>query len=248
MIFDIFRNTKNNNQNHNQNNNQTNVKSVNTQPDEDLEDENTQTDLTEKPRTLKDEIARVVEYYKNNKNLFLLVVIGLVLCVIFWNQVGSLNSLKKVALKNPFKKMRGGAPKKGPSLQSEIKSAAIAESIGEGGGAGMGYTDMIFYNPKLRLILSLSIFEKLLKQFNGGTGILNMPYGVKFWGLYIFQAFFVRPIKFVFILFAVLLGISGSFMFPFIIYAILLYFIGVKVKKSFSKGGDKDTGDNSNKN
>ena len=237
MIFDIFRNTKNNNQ--------TNVKSVNTQPDEDIEDENIQTDLTEKPRTLKDEIARVVEYYKNNKNIFLLVVIGLILCVIFWNQVGSLNSLKKVSFKNPFKKMRGGAPKKGSSLQSEMKSAAMSESIGESGGGGMGYTDMLFYNPKLRLILSLSIFEKLNKEFKGRTGPLST---ISFWSLYIFQAFFVRPIKFVFILFAVLLGISGSFMFPFIIYAILLYFIGVKVKKSFSKGGDEDIGNNSNKN
>ena len=246
MIFDLFKNTKNNNQTHNQNNNQTNVKSVNTQPDEDLEDENIQTDLTDltkKPKTLKDEIARVVEYYKNNKNLFLLVVVGLILCAIFWNQVGSLNSLKKVSLKNPFKKMRGGAPRRGPSIQSEMKSAAMAESMEE--GAGMGYTDMIFYNPKLRLILSLSIFEKLKKEFKGRTGLVN---GIIFGATYIFQAFFVRPIKFVFILFAVLLGISGSFMFPFIIYAILLYFIGVKVKKSFGKGGDKDTGDNSNKN
>ena len=237
MIFDIFRNTKNNNQ--------PNGKSVNTQPDEDLEDENIQIDLIENPRTLKDEVTRVVEYYKNNKNIFLLVVIGLILCVIFWNQVGSLNSLKKVSLKNPFKKMRGGAPKKGPSIQSEIKSAAMAESIGEGGGGSMGYTDMLFYNPKWRLILSLSIFEKLNKEFKGETGPLS---AVKFWSLYILQAFFVRPIKFVFILFAVLLGISGSFMFPFIIYAILLYFIGVKVKKSFSKGGDEDIGNNSNKN
>jgi hypothetical protein len=243
MIFDIFRNTKNNNQNNNQNNKQNN-KLINTQSDEDLEDENIQTDLTEKPRTLKDEITRVVDYYKHNKNIFLLVVIGLILCVIFWNQVGSLNSLKKVSLKNPFKKMRGGAPKKGPSIQSEIKSAAMAESIGEGGGS-MGYTDMLFYNPKWRLILSLSIFEKLNKEFKGKTGPLS---AVKFWSLYILQAFFVRPIKFVFILFAVLLGISGSFMFPFIIYAILLYFIGVKVKKSFSKGGDEDIGNNSNKN
>ncbi len=81
MIFDIFRNTKNNNQ--------PNGKSVNTQPDEDLEDENIQIDLIENPRTLKDEVTRVVEYYKNNKNIFLLVVIGLILCVIFWNQVGS---------------------------------------------------------------------------------------------------------------------------------------------------------------
>ncbi len=141
--------------------------------------------------------------------------------------------------------MRGGAPKKGPSIQSEIKSAAMAESIGEGGGGSMGYTDMLFYNPKWRLILSLSIFEKLNKEFKGETGPLS---AVKFWSLYILQAFFVRPIKFVFILFAVLLGISGSFMFPFIIYAILLYFIGVKVKKSFSKGGDEDIGNNSNKN
>ena len=94
----------------------------------------------------------------------------------------------------------------------------------------MGLFDKYRYNPFYRFIFGLSIYERLSEEYDWEDRPITGK--ILKWMVYIFQAFILRPFKAGFILIVILFAISGSFIFPFAIYAALLYYIGIKVKKT----------------
>ena len=160
---------------------------------------------------LNQEIKRVINYYSLNKNTLFLIILCCIFTLIFGVNVNNLNMLK------PDKNMR------------KMKFKTILTG-GNEPMPGMGLFDKYTYNPFFRVVFGLSIYERLSQEYDWQ----DSPMTGKFlkWISYIFQAFILRPFKAGFIFIIILFAMSGSFIFPFVIYAVLLYYIGVKVKKT----------------
>jgi hypothetical protein len=82
------------------------------------------------------------------------------------------------------------------------------------------------WNSIFELIINTKLWNKLKQQFNYEDNILNKIIVV--FG-YIFLGFIVRPIKAFFFVIIILVGISGSFLFPFLVFGIMLYYVCKKV-------------------
>ena len=160
-----------------------------------------------KKKTIKGEIKRMIEYYKKNKNLFLFIVISFILFLIFGYEVSLLN-----VLKNPSKKKKKKFNLKGGNI--------------------MDYKQR-YYEIRAYLF-DYDNFDRLKEKYSWKDSLSwSLVGNIIIVILYIFQSFILRPVKNVGLLIIILMAISGSFTFPFIIVAILLYYIVVKMKNRF---------------
>ncbi len=130
-------------------------------------------------RNLKKEVKRIINFYKENKNLFLLITILFIISIFF-----SLNLNNAILLKPKNKNMSGGFTFK-----------------------------TNFEGP----------FSKFLQRL-----------------LFIYQKIILRIMKNIGIFFGVILAMSGSFIFPFMIYAIIFYNLALKFKMKFFPSKNKN--------
>lgn len=144
--------------------------------------------------SLKEEINRIIDFYKEQPSILVLVLLITYLLYYSLKNKSSLNIINNVHKLN----MKGG---------SEESRSKLLNSIFE-----------LFVNTKL--------WYKLKQQYNYDFSILNkitVIFG------YIFLGFIVRPIKSFFFILMVLIGIAGSFIFPFLIFGVMLYYVLKKV-------------------
>ena len=90
-----------------------------------------------------------------------------------------------------------------------------------GGENGWGNT----FNAFTDIILNKTLWNKLSNEFplNNATNWIKVVFS------YIFLAFIVRPIKSFGFIVLILFAIAGSFIFPFIIIGIMVYFVYKKI-------------------
>ncbi len=145
----------------------------------------------EKSYSLKEEIKRVIDFYKEQPTILILVLFITYLLYYSFKNNNVINNVQKL-------NMKGGSGESNEKLLNSIFE--------------------LFINTKL--------WYNLKQQYNYDNSILNkitVIFG------YIFLGFIVRPIKTFFSVLIVLVGISGSFIFPFLIFGIMLYYVFKKV-------------------
>jgi hypothetical protein len=147
-----------------------------------------------KSYSLKEELNRVIHFYKEQPTILIIVLFITYLLYCCFKNNNGINIISNVKKLN----MKGGY---------EEEKKHLMNSIFE-----------LFINTKL--------WNKLKQQFNYDDNILNKI--VVVFG-YIFLGFIVRPIKAFFFVVIVLVGISGSFLFPFLVFGIMLYYVFKKV-------------------
>ena len=143
--------------------------------------------------SLKEEVKRVVHFYKEQPSI--LIIVLLITYLIYYSFKGNhIVSLKNVTTLN----MKGGYDEEMQHLRNSI----------------------------FELLINTRLWNKLKQQHNYDNGIMN-KISVIFG--YIFLGFIVRPIKAFFFVIMVLIGISGSFLFPFLVFGVMLYYVFKKV-------------------
>jgi len=174
------------NDNNNDNEDKVNSNNKNIEGYEELNDLN----VEEKKRySLKEEIKRVIVFYKDQPSILVIVLfITYLLYYCFKSNIVT-NNIKHL-------NMKGGSDWK-----------PVKDSIFE-------------------LLVNTKLWNGLKQQFDYDGGIMNKV--VVIFG-YIFLGFIVRPIKAFFYVFIILVGISGSFLFPFLVFGIMLYYVFKKV-------------------
>jgi hypothetical protein len=141
-------------------------------------------DLTKTNKCLKDEMNRIINYYKNNPENLLLIF--LIMSTIYY--------ILKIPLKTHL--------------------------IQKGGEDNSKFFDSIF-----DIVLNRSLLEKLKTQYPLNSAfnyLIIIP-------TYIFLAFIVRPFKYISYFVIILFAISGSFLFPFLIIGMGLYYVLKKI-------------------
>jgi hypothetical protein len=143
-------------------------------------------DLTKTNKCLKDEMNRIVNYYKTYPENLLLIF--LIMSTIYY--------ILKIPLKTHL--------------------------IQKGGGEGdrEKFVESIF-----DIVLNRSLLAKLKTQYPLNSSfnyLIIIP-------TYIFLAFIVRPFKYISYFIIMLFAISGSFLFPFLIIGMGLYYVLKKI-------------------
>ena len=110
------------------------------------------------------------------------------------------------------------------SLKNNTINIKNINNINMKGGYSEGFQALI--NSIFEVIINTKLWNRLKNQFNYDGGIINKI--IIIFG-YIFLGFIVRPIKSFFFVVAILIGISGSFIFPFLVFGIMLYFVFKKI-------------------
>lgn len=85
-------------------------------------------------------------------------------------------------------------------------------------------------------LFGYEILKKLQDKYQNKKIFGYFPQGMFIWPIWFFRSFIYRPIYGAFMILVVLFGITGSFIFPFVIFGILLYYI---IKNLFTKYSDK---------
>jgi hypothetical protein len=184
-------NNINNLYNDNDNNNEDKVNSNNKNIEgyEELNDLNDLNVEEKKSYSLKEEIKRVIDFYKDQPSILIIVLFITYLLYYCFKSNTVTNNIKHL-------NMKGGSDWK-----------PVKDSIFE-------------------LLVNTKLWNGLKQQFDYDGGIMNKI--VVIFG-YIFLGFIVRPIKAFFYVFIILVGISGSFLFPFLVFGIMLYYVFKKV-------------------
>lgn len=155
----------------------------------------------ENENKLLKELERIKIFLKNNKILILIIFI---LTLIFMNYIYDKQNINKI-----------------------LKGGVLGETV----------CDNEHYNSSLKIIgcyiFGYSILKNLTEKYDvelteNSTKADKFLYPFKYIVIYIgwlFRAFIFRPIYGAFMILVVLFAITGSFIFPFLIFGILLYYL-----------------------
>jgi len=89
----------------------------------------------------------------------------------------------------------------------------------------------LLWNNIINVLFGYKILQDLKEKYPLNEGKFN--YVIVYIG-YIFIAFFVRPFKLIFKFLIILFGVSGSFIFPFLIFGVMMYYVYKKMVKNKS--------------
>lgn len=102
------------------------------------------------------------------------------------------------------------------------------------GGAQISESEIandLLWNNIVNVLMGYKILKDLKEKYPLSEGRFN--YFIVYVG-YIFIAFFVRPFKLIFQALIILFGVSGSFIFPFLLFGVMMYYVYKKMIKNKS--------------
>ena len=121
-------------------------------------------------------------------------------------------------------------------LYSSMNSTSLNKNLKGGfmGGNQISEQEIardLLWNNIVNVLLGYKILEDLKKKYPLNEGKLN--YIIVYVG-YVFLAFFIRPFKLIFKFLIILFGVSGSFIFPFLVFGVMMYYVYKKMVKNKS--------------
>jgi hypothetical protein len=162
----------------------------------------TEDNITEETQnySLKEELIRIKDFYKEQPSIIVIVIF--ITYLIYY----SFKDNDKIKSKTgKYIKFVGGSGDSNEMNSQEYKS--MKASIFE-------------------LLINTQLWNRLKQHYSYDEGIMNKI--IVIFG-FVFLGFIVRPIKSFFFVVAILIGISGSFLFPFLIFGIMLYYVFKKI-------------------